>query len=87
MEVLVKYESRFRFSAICKEYTITTVRGDDGNQEPDGMVIYDWGGTRNHPPFGSVGSYYYKTLAGIRLWALKKLLLQLPGFIRVTHVN
>jgi len=37
MEVLVKYESGFRFSATCKEYTVTTGRGDDGNQERDGM--------------------------------------------------
>ena len=32
----------------------------------DGAMIYGRGGTRNHPSFGSVGSYYYKYLAGIR---------------------
>jgi len=37
MEVLVKYESGFRFSAICKGYTVTTRRGEDGNKERDGM--------------------------------------------------
>jgi len=37
MEVLVKYENGFRFSATCKGYTVTTGRGDDGNQERDGM--------------------------------------------------
>jgi uncharacterized OsmC-like protein len=37
MEVLVKYESGFRFSAICKGYTVTTGRGEDGNKERDGM--------------------------------------------------
>ena len=37
MEVLVKYENGFRFSATCKEYTVTTGRGGDGNQERDGM--------------------------------------------------
>ncbi len=37
MEVLVKYESGFRFSAICRGYTITTGRGEDGNKERDGM--------------------------------------------------
>ena len=37
MEVLVKYENGFRFSATCKGYTVTTGRGDDGNQEQDGM--------------------------------------------------
>ncbi|MCL5097079.1 MAG: family 78 glycoside hydrolase catalytic domain [Candidatus Omnitrophica bacterium] len=34
-------------------------------------------GTRNHPAFGCVGSYYYKTLAGIRVDPLE------PGFKRV----
>jgi len=37
MEVLVKYENGFRFSATCKGYTVTTGCGDDGNQERDGM--------------------------------------------------
>jgi uncharacterized OsmC-like protein len=37
MEVLVKYENGFRFSAVCKGYTVTTGRGDDGNKERDGM--------------------------------------------------
>jgi len=37
MEVLVKYESGFRFSATCRGYTVTTGRGDDGMQERDGM--------------------------------------------------
>ncbi len=37
MEVLVKYENGFRFSAICKGYTVTTGRGDDGHEERDGM--------------------------------------------------
>ena len=37
MEVLVKYENGFRFSAMCKGYTVTTGRGEDGNQERDGM--------------------------------------------------
>jgi len=37
MEVLVKYENGFRFSATCKRYTVTTGRGDDGHKERDGM--------------------------------------------------
>jgi uncharacterized OsmC-like protein len=37
MEVLVKYENGFRFSADCKGYTVTTGRGNDGNQRLDGM--------------------------------------------------
>ena len=37
MEVLVKHESGFRFSAVCKGYTVTTGRGEDGNDERDGM--------------------------------------------------
>ena len=37
MEVLVKYENGFRFSAACKGYTVTTGRGDDGNKSRDGM--------------------------------------------------
>jgi uncharacterized OsmC-like protein len=37
MEVLVKYENGFRFSATCKGFTATTGRGEDGNQERDGM--------------------------------------------------
>lgn len=37
MEILVKYESGFRFSATCRGYTVTTGRGEDGNDERDGM--------------------------------------------------
>ena len=37
MEVLVKYENGFRFSAICKGYTVTTGRGEDGDTKRDGM--------------------------------------------------
>ena len=37
MEVLVKYESGFRFSAVCRGYTVTTGRGEDGNDRRDGM--------------------------------------------------
>jgi len=37
MEVLVKHESGFRVSAVCKGYTVTTGRGEDGNDERDGM--------------------------------------------------
>jgi len=37
MEVLVKCENGFRFSAAYKGYTVTTGRGEDGNQERDGM--------------------------------------------------
>ena len=37
MEILVKYESGFRFSATCREYTVTTGRGDDGNHQRNGM--------------------------------------------------
>jgi len=33
MEILVKYENGFRFSAMCKGYTATTGRGEDGNEE------------------------------------------------------
>ena len=37
MEVLVKYENGFRFSATCKGYTVTTGHGEDGNKNRDGM--------------------------------------------------
>ena len=37
MEVLVKYENGFRFSATCKGYTVTTGHGEDGNKSRDGM--------------------------------------------------
>ena len=37
MEVLVKHESGFRFSATCRGYTVTTGRGEDGNDKRDGM--------------------------------------------------
>ena len=39
MEVLVKYENGFRFSAAYKGYTVTTGRGDDGNKSRDGMWL------------------------------------------------
>ncbi|MBN2018679.1 MAG: OsmC family protein [Sedimentisphaerales bacterium] len=34
---MAKYENGFRFSAVCRGYTVTTGRGDDGNDERDGM--------------------------------------------------
>ena len=37
MEVLVKYESGFRFSATCRGFTVTSGRGEDGNEQRDGM--------------------------------------------------
>jgi uncharacterized OsmC-like protein len=37
VEVLVKYENGYRFSAVCRGYTVTTGRGDDGKDERDGM--------------------------------------------------
>ena len=37
MEVLVKHESGFRFSATCRGYTVTTGCGEDGSDERDGM--------------------------------------------------
>ncbi len=37
MEILVKYDKGYRFTATCKGYTVTTGRGDDGNTERDGM--------------------------------------------------
>lgn len=37
MEVLVKYVNGFRFSATCKGYTVRTGRGEDGNQDRNGM--------------------------------------------------
>lgn len=37
MEVLVKNETGFRFSATCKGYTVTTGRGEDSHNERDGM--------------------------------------------------
>jgi len=37
MEIVVKYESGFRFSVICKGYTVTTGRGEDGHKQRDGM--------------------------------------------------
>lgn len=37
MEVLVRHESGFRFSAVCRGYTVTTGRGEDGNDERNGM--------------------------------------------------
>ena len=37
MEVLVKHESGFRFSATCRGYAVTTGRGEDGNDKRDGM--------------------------------------------------
>ncbi|MBN2456233.1 MAG: OsmC family protein [Sedimentisphaerales bacterium] len=37
MEVLVKHENGFRFSATCRGHTVTTGRGNDGNERRDGM--------------------------------------------------
>jgi putative redox protein len=37
VEILVKYENGFRFSAECRGYTATTGQGDDGKKERDGM--------------------------------------------------
>jgi uncharacterized OsmC-like protein len=37
VEILVKYENGFRFSAECRGYTVTTGQGDDGKKERDGM--------------------------------------------------
>ena len=37
MEVLVKNETGFRFSATCKGHTVTTGRGEDSHNERDGM--------------------------------------------------
>jgi len=37
MEILVKYDKGYRFTATCKGCTVTTGRGDDGNTERDGM--------------------------------------------------
>ncbi len=37
MEVLVKHESGFRFSAVCRGFTVTTGRGEDDNKERNGM--------------------------------------------------
>jgi uncharacterized OsmC-like protein len=37
MEVLVKYDNGYRFTATCKGCTVTTGRGDDGNNDRDGM--------------------------------------------------
>lgn len=37
MEVLVRSESGFRFSATCRGHTVTAGRGEDGNTERDGM--------------------------------------------------
>lgn len=37
MEVLVKYDNGYRFTATCKGYTVITGRGDDGNEVRDGM--------------------------------------------------
>jgi hypothetical protein len=37
MEVLVKYENGFRVSAACRGHTVTTGRGEDGNQQRDGI--------------------------------------------------
>jgi uncharacterized OsmC-like protein len=37
VEVSVKYENGFRFSAVCRGYIVTTGRGDDGNDKRDGM--------------------------------------------------
>lgn len=37
MQVLVKYENGYCFSATCKGYTVTSGRGEDGDEERDGM--------------------------------------------------
>lgn len=37
MEILVKYENGFRFSAECRGHTVATGQGDDGKKERDGM--------------------------------------------------
>lgn len=37
MEILVKYENGYRFTATCKGFTVITGRGNDGNTERDGM--------------------------------------------------
>jgi uncharacterized OsmC-like protein len=37
MEVLVKYDNGYRFTATCKGYIVTTGRGNDGNKQRDGM--------------------------------------------------
>jgi uncharacterized OsmC-like protein len=37
MEILVKYDNGYRFTATCKGFTVTTGRGDDGDTERDGM--------------------------------------------------
>lgn len=37
MEVLVKHDNGYRFTATCKGYTVTTGRGNDGKSERDGM--------------------------------------------------
>lgn len=37
MEVLVKYDNGYRFTATCRGHTVTTGSGDDGDSERDGM--------------------------------------------------
>ena len=37
MEILVKYDNGYRFTATCKGHIVTTGNGDDGNVERDGM--------------------------------------------------
>ncbi len=37
MEVLVEHESGFRFAATSRGYTVTGGKGEDGNEERDGM--------------------------------------------------
>ena len=37
MEILVRYENGFRFSATCRGHSVTTGRGEDGNDKRDGM--------------------------------------------------
>ena len=37
MEVLVKHENGHRFVATCRGHTVTTGRGEDGNESRDGM--------------------------------------------------
>ena len=37
MEILVKYDNGYRFTATCRGHIVTTGHGDDGNVERDGM--------------------------------------------------
>ena len=37
MEVVVNHESGHRFAATCRGHTVTTGKGEDGNESRDGM--------------------------------------------------